>query len=240
MRVKIEISYDGTNFFGYQKQHNFRTVQEELEKVLCKVFNTMEVSTNSSGRTDRYVHAISQVVHFDIITTIDTDSMIDAINTRLPKDIRCNTATVVSDSFHSRFNAIKKEYHYVITKDYNIFERNYKTYLRNLDIDKLKEIREIFVGVHDFFSYTKYKENQSTVREIYSIEIEELNNDIIIKFSGNGFMRYQVRYLVGAMISYATNKLSKEYLLELLYNKYKEKRIKVAESKGLYLYKVYY
>ncbi len=240
MRIRLDISYDGTNFYGYQKQDNFRTVQGELEKSLKKVFNLSELDTYSSGRTDRFVHAINQVVHLDIETSMNVVAIREALNTRLPKDIRCMSVEIVSEKFHSRYDAVKKEYHYVIARNYDLFERNYKLYVNNIDIEKLVDIKHIFVGKHDFYSYTKYKDGQDTIREIYSIDIIENSNDIIIKFIGNGFMRYQVRYLVGAMISYATNKLSKEYLVELLKNNYKEKRIKVAEPKGLYLYGVYY
>ncbi len=240
MRIRLDISYDGTDFFGYQKQDNIRTTQGELERALKKVFNVSEIDTYSSGRTDRYVHAINQVVHFDIETTMNEIAIKESLNTRLPKDIRCINVDIVNDTFHSRYDAVSKEYHYVISKNYNLFERNYKLYVKNINIEKLEEIKSIFVGKHDFYSYTKYKEDQNTIREIYSIEVIEKNDDIIIKFVGNGFMRYQVRYLVGAMISYSINKLPKEYLQELLHNNCKEKRIKVAEPKGLYLYCVYY
>ncbi len=241
MRVRLDISYDGTNFFGYQRQDNLRTIQDVLENALKKVFNKEEVSTYSSGRTDRYVHAINQVVHFDVESTMNELAIKESLNTRLPKDIRCMKVEIVSDEFHARYDATKKEYHYVISRSYNLFERNYKLYVKNIDINRLNDIKSVFIGKHDFFSYTKYKEGQETIREIYNINIVEDNNDnIVVKFIGNGFMRYQVRYLVGAMISYATNKLSKEYLIEILENKHKEKRIKVAEPKGLYLYMVYY
>ncbi len=240
MRIKLEISYDGTNFYGYQKQLNARTTQGELEKALRKVFDKVEVNTHASGRTDKSVHAINQVLHFDIETSMSEYAIKEALNTRLPKDIRCNNVEVVSDDFHSRYNAVKKEYHYIISKEYNLFDRNYKKFYKNVSIEKLNEIKDIFIGSHDFFSYTKYKENQDTNREIYSIEVIQNESDIIIKYVGNGFMRYQVRYLVGAMVSYATGKLTKEYLVELLENQVKEKKIKVAEPEGLYLYSVYY
>ncbi len=240
MRIRLDISYDGTNFYGYQKQDNCRTTQGDLEKVLRKVFNVDEVNTYSSGRTDRHVHAICQVLHFDIETKMSSIAIKEAVNTRLPKDIRCIAANVVEPDFHSRYDAVKKEYHYVIAKHYDLFERNYKLFYKNIDIVRLIDVKEIFIGRHDFFSYTKFKDGQNTIREIYNIDVVENENDIIIKFVGNGFMRYQVRYLVGAMIAYSVGKLTKDYLLELLNNRHKEKKIKVAEPKGLYLYGVYY
>ncbi len=240
MRIKCIVSYDGTDFYGYQRQNAVRTVQEEIEKAIYKVYYE-EVIIHGSGRTDRGVHAIGQVFHFDVTNkSLKEEHIVDALNTYLPKDVRILSASVVDENFHSRFSVREKEYHYKIMKKYSLFDRNFSTYVRNISVGKLIEIKEIFIGKHDFFSYCKYQKDKDTIKEIYNIDVIEDENFITIVFKGEGFLRYQVRYLVGAMMMYSTDKISKDLLVNMLNERYTQKRIKVAEPCGLYLYNVKY
>ncbi len=187
MRVKCIVSYDGTNFYGYQKQNGVRTVQEEIEKAIKKVYYE-DVQIHGSGRTDRGVHAIGQVFHFDVVNkSLKEEHIVDALNTYLPKDIRIIETMIVDDEFHSRFNAKQKEYRYKIMKEYSLFNRNYSEYVRNIDYNKLYEIKDIFVGKHDFFSFCKYQKDKETIKEIYSIDILKDDDFVTISFKGEGF-----------------------------------------------------
>ena len=125
MRYLITFSYDGTNFYGYQKQINKRTVQGEIERVLSKI-NNEKIVISASGRTDAKVHAINQKAHFDLKKKFDQDKLINSMNKLLPKDIYIKRIEAVPDNFHARFNVKKKTYIYKInTGVYDPLTRNY-------------------------------------------------------------------------------------------------------------------
>ena len=114
MRYLMTLSYDGTNFSGYQKQVKERTVQGELEKVLKQINDNKKVEVHATGRTDAKVHAINQKAHFDMDTNIPIDKLMKGINSLLPEDIYVKKIENVSEDFHARFNALGKEYIYII------------------------------------------------------------------------------------------------------------------------------
>ena len=125
MRYKVTVSYDGTNFKGWQIQPDSRTVQQEIEKALSSI-NKEKTNIHASGRTDAGVHAIAQVFHFNSDLNLDDGIWIKAINGHLPWDIRVTNVEKVSDSFHARYHACSKTYRYIINTDaYDVFNRNY-------------------------------------------------------------------------------------------------------------------
>ena len=126
MRYKIVFSYDGTNFNGYQLQPNLRTVQNELEKAVSYLNRQIYTQVQSSGRTDKGVHALNQVAHFDLIIPIPTYKIKRGLNSNLPSDVHIISVSQVTDNFHARFSAKKKEYIYKInTGEYNPIMINY-------------------------------------------------------------------------------------------------------------------
>ena len=242
MRYLLTFSYDGTLFFGYQKQNGKRSVQEEVESVLSKINNEKTV-ISASGRTDRGVHALNQKAHFDSSKTFDLDRLRHSMNKMLPPDIFIKKIENVSDTFHARFDVVKKEYVYKINVgEYNPLDRNYVyQYNWKLDVDKMRDAIKYFVGTHNFKSVTKtITEEKDYVRTIYDASIEFDNNIITITFSGSGFMRYMVRNMVGLLIAVGESKLEPSDISSILD---KENRIfakKTAPSEGLYLKNVYY
>ena len=157
MRYKIKFSYDGTNFYGYQKQPGLRTVEEELEKALYSINNHQETKVIGSGRTDKGVHALSQVAHFDLSVTITLYKLKCALNSLLPEDIHVFSTELVDNNFHARFSAKKKKYRYVLNLgEYNPLERNiifqYGKKI-NLDIALMKEEIKSFLGKHNFYNF---------------------------------------------------------------------------------------
>ena len=242
MRYLLTFSYDGTLFYGYQKQKNKRSVQEEIEKVLSKINNSKTI-ISASGRTDAGVHAINQKAHFDSSKTFDLDRLKHSMNKMLPGDIFIKKIESVSDTFHARFDAVKKEYEYMINVgEYNPLDRNYiYQYNWNLDVDKMRDAIKYFIGTHNFKSVTKtITEEKDYVRTIYDASVEFDNNIITINFVGNGFMRYMVRNMVGLLIAVGESKIEASDIPLILD---KENRIfakKTAPSEGLYLKNVYY
>ena len=152
MRILLTVSYDGTNFCGYQRQPNKRTVEEELQIALRKLLNK-PVKTIASGRTDSGVHAICQKVHFDSDLSMPASKYCDALNTYLPSDVRVISSKRVADDFNARYSAKKKTYRYscYFGKCENPLCDRYKTLLKYpLDIEKIKKACEVIKGTHDF------------------------------------------------------------------------------------------
>lgn len=243
MRYKIEFSYDGTNFNGYQVQPNLRTVQGELEKAVSYLNRQTPTGVQSSGRTDKGVHAINQVAHFDLAVDIPIDKIKRGLNSNLPEDIHINCVKKVSSNFHARFSSKKKEYIYKINiGEYNPLTRNYiYQYNRNLDIDKMNKAIHYFEGVHDFTSFVSSEdERENKVRTIIKTNIKLKNNIVEISFQADGFMKYQVRNMVGLLLYIGSGRKEPKDVVRILDAKDRTKSVKTAPAEGLYLKKVWY
>lgn len=243
MRYKIEFSYDGTYFNGYQVQPNLRTVQGELEKAVSYLNRQTPTGVQSSGRTDKGVHAINQVAHFDLAVDIPIDKIKRGLNSNLPEDIHINCVRKVSSNFHARFSSKKKEYIYKINiGEYNPLTRNYiYQYNRNLDIDKMNKAIHYFEGVHDFTSFVSSEdERENKVRTIIKTNIKLKNNIVEISFQADGFMKYQVRNMVGLLLYIGSGRKEPKDVVRILDAKDRTKSVKTAPAEGLYLKKVWY
>ena len=241
VRVKCIVSYDGSKFYGFQIQNKLRTVQGEIQKAL-KMICEEEVTIHASGRTDAKVHGNKQVFHFDTLRQMPEKQWKRAINHFLPNDIYILDSLFVSEDFHSRYSATKKEYRYLLsTKEYSPFETNYiYQYGRPLDLELMKDAANIFIGEHDFASFCSYDQYGNTIRELYKILIEDNNGIITFTIVGNGFRRYMVRHIVGGLIQVGAKRITKKRLQEFLDSKGKEKCLFKAKPQGLYLYEVFY
>lgn len=242
MRYKCTVSYDGSQFHGFQTQDNLRTVQVEIENAL-EIIHKVKVNIFACSRTDAGVHAFGQIFHFDSEIDIPEWNMQTAINSRLPKDIYIRKVEKVNEDFHSRYQVSKKEYHYLIDLgEYNPLKRNYCCFpkYRNTNIEAMKEASKIFLGVHDFKSFTKNHLIENTIREIYDISFERVDNLVTIKFVGNGFLHNMIRIIVGMLLEVGWNHLTKEDLKNILEQKNRNLAPKVAPASGLYLYKIHY
>ena len=243
MRYKVKFSYDGTLFHGYQKQDGFRSVEECFEKALYDINNHTNTRIYSSGRTDKGVHAKGQVAHFDLNIDITTYKLKCALNSLLPEDIHVINVETANDQFHARFMAKKKKYvYYINIGEYNPLQRNYiHQYNRELDVEKMKKAIEDYKGVHDFKSFVSedcIKRNYE--REIYDATIEKKDNIIKITFIGNGFMKYQVRNMVGTLIKIGKGKIDVDSIKKIFEDANNKKMIMTAKSEGLYLEEVSY
>lgn len=243
MRYRIDFSYDGTNFHGYQLQPNLRTVQEELEKAVSYLNKQTYTSVQSSGRTDKGVHALNQVAHFDLNINTTLDKIKRGLNSNLPEDIHVIKVKKVSDDFHARFSVSKKEYVYKINiGEYNPMDRKYiYQYNRPLDIEKMKEAIKYFEGTHDFTSFVSSEdERENKIRTIIKTDIKKKKDIIEISFQADGFMKYQVRNMVGLLIAIGNNKKEVSDVVKIINAKDRTKSVKTANPEGLYLKKVWY
>lgn len=246
----LTLQYDGTNYNGWQIQKNtVNTIQGILTDVLSKELN-YTIQLIGSGRTDAGVHAQGQVANFHCPITIDCNSFIKNINSNLPSDIKVIACQKICDSFHSRFNAIKKTYTYTICNDccYDVFTRKFSYMIEDdLDIKKMYTAAQFLEGTHDFTNFTNANNNKSKVRTIYSIKIKpELRNGIkhiIISYTGDGFLYNMIRILTGTLIDIGLNKLTMNDISNLLTNTSTRNRYLAGASLppcGLCLKEVFY
>lgn len=238
MRFLIKFSYDGANYSGYQKQPGLNTIEGKLEEALTKINNGVKTTITSTGRTDKKVHALSQYGHADIKVSITEYKLKRALNSNLPEDIHVIDTKIVNDNFHARYNVAEKTYKYIMNLgEYDPIERNYVfQYNYKLNINAMKKAIEYFKGTHDFRAFvTDNKEKENCIRTITETNIEEDNNKLTITFIGNGFMRYQVRNMVGILIKVGENKLEPNKIKEIIESKDRLKAGKTAPAEGLYL-----
>ena len=242
MRIKLTVAYDGSRYYGFQHQENVLNIEDIILLAIRKIDNSVE-KIYGSGRTDRFVHAKGQVIHFDTVKNILEYKWIQAINTFLPEDISVLNCEYVSDDFHARYSAVKKEYRYYIRHhNYDIFYRNYMDYIPNIDVESLKSNIKKLEGVHDFkgFCSAKIAKEKSTVKEIFEAKVIEHEDYLELVFIGNGFLKYQVRTMVGTLIDIATGKKNADIIEEIFESKNPEKTNRVVSGKGLYLISVTY
>lgn len=243
MRYLIHFSYDGTNFSGFQKQPNLRCVETEFEKALYSINNKQETKIIGAGRTDRGVHANHQCAHVDIDVDITTYKLKCALNSLLPEDIHVFKTEIVDKDFHARFNAKRKTYKYIINcGEYNPIERNYVyQYGKKLDIKKMKEEIKTFIGIHNFESFVSNDDIKDDYnREIYDAYIEEKGDKVYFYFIGNGFMKYQVRNMVGTLFKVGNGKLDNGIVKKIFEDKTFSKYVTTIKREGLYLENIEY
>ena len=246
MKYFMTFSYDGTNFYGYQKQPRKRTIQGEIENVLKEINDGKSVSIYSSGRTDAGVHALNQKAHFEMDVKINPDKLLKGMNSLLPSDIYVKSINLVEDDFHARFSAIGKEYVYIINMgEYNPLERNYvHQFCKKLDVVSMERGIKYLEGTHNYKSFVKTDEEivdyVRTISQATIVRDSKNLNKLIITFVGTGFLRYMVRNMVGLLIEIGEGKKKPEDIIDIF--KYEDRRFagKTAPSCGLYLRNVFY
>lgn len=240
MRYLLIISYDGTNFSGFQKQNKGeRTVQQELEKAL-KILLKQDVNVVASGRTDAGVHAYNQAVHIESNVIADKMKFLHSINGILPEDVKVKS--IKKTNVHARFSAKKKTYLYKMYISH-IDLPLYNSFLRipkNCDLKLMKQAGEILLGEHDFKNFcASGSDVKSTVKTIYSIKWKKMREELHFYITGNGFLYKMVRNIIGIIIQVGLKKITLDEFKNYLILPYTEKHY-TAPSKALYLYKVVY
>lgn len=244
INYKMVIAYDGSRYNGWQKQGNTKdTIQGKLEKVLEKL-EGREVEVIGAGRTDAGVHALGQVVNVKLESKINEEMLLQYLNQYLPEEIAVLSVKEVPMRFHSRLNATEKTYLYRIYRSEipNPFIRKYTvTITEELDIEKMRMAAELLIGEHDFKSFCSLKKSKkSTIRTLYSIIIEEIEEEIRISVRGNGFLYHMVRIIVGTLLEVGTGKKKPEEIEQILEKGERQAAGKTAPAHGLFLKEVKY
>lgn len=243
-RVKLTVSYDGTNYCGWQVQPNGITVQEVLNRALTDLLGE-RIETIGASRTDAGVHALGNVAVFDTNARMPADKISFALNTRLPGDIRIQDSCEVPADFHPRFQQTRKTYEYKI---YNHrfpdpTKRLYSCFhYYPLDAEKMQKGADYLVGEHDFRSFCTWKPDiKSTVRTIYSLTVQETEPHLItIRISGNGFLYNMVRIIAGTLLRVGGGYYPPEHVKEILEACDREQAGETARPEGLTLIKIEY
>jgi tRNA pseudouridine38-40 synthase len=213
-RIRITVSYDGTDYHGWQVQPGLQTIQGELESILAQI-EGRPVCVHGSGRTDAGVHALAQVAAFDLANPIPVENLVRAVNRLLPRDIRILDARDAPPDFHPRYQATAKTYEYRILRAAICppFDRRYvHHHPYPLDEARMIALAPLFEGEHDFSAFAASDERdelgRSKVRTIFSSVLERCEDRLIYRVRGSGFLKHMVRNLVGALIEVGKGNLS--------------------------------
>lgn len=245
MRYKLTISYDGSDFYGFQRQRGLISVQQCLEEALSTKLNA-PVTTICAGRTDAGVHALGQVVHFDSNQILPADFGF-RLNPLLPESIAVLSCKQAPDTFHARFSAKKKTYRYDIymSKIHAPLKRRYAHIcVYDLNVENMKKACACLAGEHDFrsFALAESVRGKSTVRIIYDIHIEEGEGGKLLSLfvTGNGFLHNMVRAIAGTLIDVGRGRFSPEDMQSILESRDRRRAGKTVEGCGLFLVSVEY
>jgi len=239
-RVKAVIAYNGSVYYGFQKQKSTtNTITHDIEQALI----SLHIQSNivGSGRTDAGVHATGQVIHFDIPDYWnDLEKLTLNINRKLTH-IHFKHITHANAEFHARFWAKKRLYRYVFkTTRPSVFEQKYISYYPSFDAEILTKSLECFKGKHDFDMFRKTGTHTHTsIRKIYKADYMQRGKYHFIYFEANGFLRAQVRMMIDASMLCATSKLSMKQLQEQVATNIRH-TTNLAPAEGLYLARVIY
>ena len=243
MRYKCVLSYDGYNYMGFQIQEDLPTIELEIMKAFKKLINK-DIKIYPSGRTDRYVHARGQVIHFDLDNNIPPKGIKSGLNSFLPSDIHIISCEIVDDDFHARFSSKSKEYRYYINfGEYDPLSSKYSMNITNLDYDLMLKAIKKLEGVHDFkgFASSQIDKRKSTIKEIYETKINIVNNNYYeFIFIGNGFLKYQIRRMMGLIVEIGRHKENIEMIDKIFELKDPSISHRSLDGCGLILYEVKY
>jgi tRNA pseudouridine38-40 synthase len=243
-RYRVTLAYDGTAYAGWQIQPGGMTVQQRLQEALRRIAGA-DVKVHGSGRTDRGVHALGQVAHFDLERALAPVALRRALNALLPPDIRVLAARRATDDFHARRSARDKEYRYFIWQGEVLppLLRNCRAQVRRpLDLCAMRAAAATLHGRHDFAAFTANpnREVESTVRNLRLLTVSRQGNEITIRAAADGFLFRMVRSLAGWLIRVGEGAVPASRTREILAAAERTARVPTAPPQGLFLWRVRY
>jgi tRNA pseudouridine38-40 synthase len=243
-RLRIDLAYDGTNFAGWAKQPDQRTVQECIEEALATV-SQITPETIVAGRTDAGVHATGQVIHVDLPESVALDDLVYKLNRLLDEDVRVHNISIAPEAFHARFSALRRYYRYKILDDNKVLDPlarlDVSTWYRPLDLDVMNKTSALLLGEHDFAAFCKYREGATTIRTLEKYEWKRSAEGFLVAdIIADAFCYSMVRNLVGAVVCVADGRFDPEWIAGVLNNKERVSDSLVFPGRGLTLYQVDY
>lgn len=252
-RILLQVAYDGTNYHGWQLQPNAATIEGELNRALCALTGE-EIVVTGASRTDAGVHALGNVAVFDTTSRIPAEKFSYALNQRLPEDIVIQSSKQVADDFHPRHCDCRKTYEYdILNRTFPLpAYRNTAYFLYGtLNIEAMRRACQAFLGEHDFASFCAAgAQVQTTVRKIYSLEVEcrplteanvgSADQLLTIRVKGNGFLYNMVRIIAGTLVEVGRGHIKPEEVADIIAAKDRAKAGPTAPARGLRLVEIEY
>ncbi|MCX6444137.1 MAG: tRNA pseudouridine(38-40) synthase TruA [Actinobacteria bacterium] len=248
-RLRIDIAYDGSNFFGWGAQPDRRTIQDLVEEAISRISRT-DVESIVAGRTDAGVHATGQVIHVDVPDAMFERGLnyIDLrykLNRILDEDVRIMNIADAPEGFHARFSALRRYYTYKIIDNNDVIaplsRHDVASWYRPLDADRMNEASALVLGKHDFAAFCKFREGSTTIRSLEKYEWKRTEDGLLIAdIVADAFCYSMVRNLVGAVVCVADGRKDPSWMAELLANKERVSDSLVFPARGLTLYRVDY
>jgi tRNA pseudouridine38-40 synthase len=241
-RFKLTIEYNGTRYSGWQIQKNARTVAGELERAIREVTRAKKLELYGSGRTDAGVHAIAQVAHLDIATTLPPETLRRRVNDELPVDINVLSVEIASHRFHARHDAVGRRYLYQISRRRTAFHKPFVWWVRDeLDLGRMRDAAALFTGLQDFRSFTDDEpDDKSTKVHVERIDVSERDDLILIRIDGSHFLWKMVRRIVGVLVEAGRGSLTLDDIGTMLRQTSGAPARLTAPASGLFLEKVSY
>jgi tRNA pseudouridine38-40 synthase len=242
VRFRLTIEYAGTRYSGWQKQKNARTVQGEIERAVGAVTRSCEFELYGAGRTDAGVHALAQVAHLDLQTTLSPDALVRRLNDELPSDINILRADKVRHTFHARHSARARTYVYCIARRRTAFGKPFVWWVKEaLDLDRMREAARRLTGFHDFRAFSHDDpEETSTKVQLDAVEITEQGDLLLVTVEGSHFIWKMVRRLVGVLVEVGRGGLTVDEAAALLIGDSGLPATLTAPASGLFLARVLY
>lgn len=242
-RIALGIEYDGSRYYGWQRQRQVNSVQACLEKALSRVANA-PIAVQCAGRTDAGVNATGQVVHFDTPVVRKDAAWTMGVNTHLPKDIAVRWVSHVSGDFHARFSATARRYRYLI---YNyryrpaILQQGITQLHMPLDVEKMQRAGQCLLGEHDFTSFRAMQcQSRTPWRFITNLDVSRYGNYVVVDIKANAFVHHMVRNIVGSLVEIGIGNQPEVWMAQLLAAKDRTLAAATARAEGLYLVAVDY
>lgn len=238
MRYKCSCQYDGSSFCGWQRQPRVPTVQGTIEKALQGIYFT-PITIHGASRTDKGVHALDQVFHFDAPLEIPLDKLMMVVNRQMPPSVQVTSIERARPDFHSRYDCIGKAYQYQLETQYrpSVFRANYVYhYGRVPDVEAMKDLARYFLGSHDFKAFmASGSDKENTVRTLYQIDFTWEGTLLVMTISGSGFLYNMVRIMMGMFLDYSEQKYSLDRALNAFKKGDRQFFRRTAPAAGLYL-----
>jgi tRNA pseudouridine38-40 synthase len=246
-RFKLTIEYAGTRYSGWQIQKNARTVQGEIDRAVRTITARNDFELYGSGRTDAGVHAVGQVAHLDVSTSLPPDTLKRRLNDELPADINILAASQVPHRFHARHHAVARRYLYQIARRRTAFAKAYVWWVKEpLDVGRMREAARGFVGMRDFRSFAASDSRDegepppSTLVLVDRLELIEQGDLLLISIQGSHFLWKMVRRMVGVLVEIGRGDMPADAIRTILTEGSSAPARLTAPPSGLFLEKVLY
>jgi tRNA pseudouridine38-40 synthase len=243
VRLRLDLSYDGTDFFGWAPQPDVRTVAPLLEESLGVVLRLPEPPrVIVAGRTDTGVHATGQVVHVDVPGPVDLAVLSRRLTGVLPHDVAAWRVSLAPAGFHARFSALGRRYAYRVSDGIPdpVRRRDTVSWPRRLDTELIERAAQPLVGQHNFAAYCKPRAGGTTIRLLHELSVTREADAIVIRAYGDAFCHHQVRSMVGALLAVGEGRRPPEWPAEVLRRGERDSLVNVAPARGLTLVAVDY